>query len=85
MYQFDADRFDNDDLRLFDSLRKEKEQEKRFGPCEDDYESTCPYVDLLPEESSSEEGSPLSFASSFDTHWKEEIDQQIEHAMKVGW
>lgn len=36
-------------------------QDRRFGPCEDDYEITTPYIDMLPEESDDEEGSPLSF------------------------
>jgi hypothetical protein len=31
------------------------------GPCEDDYEVTCPYVDMLPEESDDEDCSPLKF------------------------
>lgn len=31
------------------------------GPCDDDYEATCPYVGILPEETDNEEPSPLSF------------------------
>ena len=33
----------------------------RFGPCDDDYEYKCPFVDILPEESETENGSPLNF------------------------
>jgi hypothetical protein len=33
----------------------------RSGPCEDDCEVTAPYVDLLPNESGKEHGSPLDF------------------------
>jgi hypothetical protein len=31
------------------------------GPCEDDYELCCPFVDMLPEESNREDCSPLDF------------------------
>jgi hypothetical protein len=31
------------------------------GRCEDDKSVICPYIDLLPEESGSEKGSPLKF------------------------
>lgn len=34
----------------------------KYGPCEDDYEVKCPYVNMLPEESyNTEDGSPLDF------------------------
>lgn len=33
----------------------------RFGPCEDDYESTTPFVGMLPDESDKPDGSPLNF------------------------
>lgn len=32
--------------------------------CEDDYEATCPLIDLLPDESPHEEPSPLRFTHS---------------------
>lgn len=35
--------------------------DQRSGPCEDDCEVTCPYIDMLPDESETEEGSPLNF------------------------
>lgn len=38
-----------------------EESEKRFGPCEDDAETCCPYVGMLPEESGKEFGSALRF------------------------
>lgn len=37
------------------------QSDRMSGPCEDDYEITCPYVDLLPDESEHENGSPLNF------------------------
>jgi hypothetical protein len=40
---------------------------RRSGPCEDDYEATAPYVDMLPEESEHEEGSPLNFGKTYLT------------------
>lgn len=33
----------------------------RGGACEDDYEVSAPFVDILPEESEHQDGSPLSF------------------------
>lgn len=39
---------------------------RRSGPCEDDVEVTCPFVDMLPEESDAEEGSPLDFGNDRD-------------------
>lgn len=32
----------------------------RAGPCEDDCEVAAPYIDLLPEESDTEDGSPIN-------------------------
>jgi hypothetical protein len=37
------------------------EQDRRYGPCEDDSESKFPYVNILPDESETEGGSPLKF------------------------
>lgn len=31
------------------------------GPCDDDVEVDCPYVNMLPDESNTEDGSPLRF------------------------
>ena len=45
------------------SIRRLQEQD-RSGPCDDDYEVTTPFVDLLPEESEHEDGSPLDFGGN---------------------
>lgn len=37
------------------------EADRRSGPCEDDCETTCPFIGILPEESDHEGGSPLDF------------------------
>jgi len=37
------------------------ENDRRSGPCEDDYEVKCPYIGILPDESDEEDGSPLDF------------------------
>lgn len=39
------------------------ESNKRSGPCEDDYETTAPYIGILPEETESKDSSPLRFES----------------------
>lgn len=41
--------------------------DRRSGPCEDDVEVTCPFVDMLPEESDAEDGSPLDFGNTAHT------------------
>lgn len=53
--------FDDDDLRYFDSYFKGCERDNRNGPCEDDYEFTMAYINMLPDESDKEYGSPLNF------------------------
>ena len=40
---------------------KAQNEARRFGPCEDDYEVTAPYIGILPDESDHEDGSPLDF------------------------
>ena len=37
--------------------------DERSGPCEDDVEVSCPFVDMLPDESGHEHGSPLRFGT----------------------
>jgi len=32
----------------------------KYGPCEDDYEFTCPFIGILPDESECEDGSPIN-------------------------
>ncbi len=34
---------------------------RRSGACEDDWETAAPFIDILPEESEHQDGSPLSF------------------------
>ena len=50
----------------FDKLKRMVESD-RSGPCEDDYEACCPYVDILPDESDTEDGSPLDFGNTAQT------------------
>lgn len=38
------------------------------GPCDDDVETTAPYVDILPEETENEEPSPLDFSREPGRH-----------------
>ncbi len=64
----------------FTPLDRQREAERRSGPCDDDCESTAPYIDLLPEESNHEEGSPLDF-SRRDAR---EIDLVIAQALRQG-
>jgi hypothetical protein len=47
-----------------DHVRIMVEREHRFGPCEDDVERTAPYVNILPDESEEEDGSPLDFRNT---------------------
>ncbi len=42
-------------------LERVSERNLQSGPCDDDYETTCPYVGILPDETEDEEPSPLSF------------------------
>lgn len=53
-----------DEYELFDYRGTTYLTSSSFDPtqaCEDDWEYKTPYVDILPEESETEEGSPLSF------------------------
>lgn len=45
----------------FDDFEKIQRSNARSEACEDDYEHTAPYVDMLPEESYHDCGSPLRF------------------------
>lgn len=53
-----------EDYRELDRLQ---EQERREGPCEDDYEVKCPYIGIMPEETLHEESSPINFKEYFPT------------------
>lgn len=59
---FADDVTDSNDIALV-NMRRLQEQD-RSGPCEDDYEVTTPFVDILPEESEHEDGSPLDFGGN---------------------
>lgn len=48
----------------FDQCLAITRQDARSGPCEDDYEAKCPFIEMLPDESNEEEGSPLNFRSN---------------------
>lgn len=55
---------DLDDCREVERLL---ELNRRSGPCDDDYEATSPFVDMLPDESEHEHGSPLNFGKTYLT------------------
>lgn len=46
---------------MLDEYEKLVRDNQRYGACEDDVECTAPYIDLCPDESEHENGSPLSF------------------------
>lgn len=46
---------------IMDRIETIVQKDRMSGPCEDDYERTCPYVDIFPDESEHENGSPLDF------------------------
>ena len=39
------------------------DRDQRSGPCDDDVERTAPYIGICPEESETEDGSPLDFGN----------------------
>ena len=52
----------DDEAEQFSEFDRMHRFNERSGPCDDDYESTCPFVDLLPEEAfDKEDPSPLRF------------------------
>lgn len=53
--------FDDDVDTDFGEFEKLLESNKRSGPCDDDYERTTPWIDMLPEETDGEDVSPLKF------------------------
>ncbi len=71
-------------LDLFDDTAEASRKRNRemarnelSEPCEDDCEVSCPLIDMLPEESDKEGGSPLNFSN--------DIDRQIEAAFESGF
>jgi len=71
-------------LDLFDdnaeadrARNREHARNELSGACDDDYEVTCPLIDMLPEESDKEGVSPLNFSN--------DIDRKIEEAFTQGF
>lgn len=50
------------------------------GPCEDSHEVTCPLIGMMPDESNTEEGSPLNFGMATIR----EMDRQYNAALVLG-
>lgn len=48
-------------MNMLNEYEKLVRDNQRYGACEDDVECTAPYIDLCPDESEHESGSPLSF------------------------
>lgn len=81
---FSLDQFSPETTISLEMLR-EMENEQRFGPCEDDYESTCELMYYLPAESNHEEGSPISFRpETYGLLTDSYIDQMIQEAYLQG-
>jgi len=73
---------DGDDEFYLMQLRDTHQlQELLHGACDDDVESKCPYIGLLPQESEKENGSPINWGISFRHETDAEIDEQIRYAM----
>lgn len=53
------DGFIGDNARL-----RMQENDRRFGPCEDDTTVVAPFIGMCPDESDCEDGSPLDFGRS---------------------
>lgn len=70
-----------DDFRHIDQFH---ETARREGPCEDDREETAPYINMLPEESDHEEGSPLNFNHN-NFHTTDYTEADYEQALLNGW
>lgn len=80
--------WDSEDARVWASLEKEAEKEKRYGPCEDSAEEVAFYLFVCPEESYKENGSPLRFAEPMSAKLSDEIraiDSAILDAFRVGF
>lgn len=75
---------DGDDYLYLMRLRDTHQlQELLHGACEDDVESKCPYISLLPEESGKENGSPINYVTN-RRETDVEIDAQIEWALSLN-
>lgn len=69
-----------DDYTAMDRIR---ETERREGPCDDDAETTAPFIGMLPEESDHEEGSPLDFVRIPSRDW-EVYEEDFSRLLKEG-
>jgi hypothetical protein len=69
-----------EDYRYLDRMREEI---RREGPCDDDCESTAPFIGMLPDESDHEDGSPLDFVRIPSREW-EVYEQDFAQALKEG-
>ncbi len=67
-------------MRLNDQSNQD---ESRYGACDDDCETTAPFIGILPNESEHEGGSPLHFHSDYEFE-SQQIDQEIAEAFKRG-
>jgi hypothetical protein len=69
--------WDQEDSLLWSKLERQAQREGMCGPCEDDHPITAPYIEMMPEESGKEDGSPLRFSNA-------EIDRLIREAYRQG-
>lgn len=76
---------DDGDLALYEMKLRDTHQlrESHSGACEDDVESTAPFIGMLPEESNKEDGSILDFG--FRRAEDARIDHAIERCLQFGW
>jgi hypothetical protein len=86
MFQIVDMSWDQGDDQLWAQLERQDHLNRRSAPCEDDCEVRCPFIDVLPEESGKEDGSPLNFGREhgimpLDPRF---IDDQIIQALKLG-
>lgn len=76
---------DDGDLALYEMKLRDTHQlqETHTGACEDDCESTAPFIGMLPDESHKEDGSILDFG--YRAAYDAEIKRQIETCLQLGW
>lgn len=76
----DPDGFDDSDLSFVLNQERLMLADLRSGPTEDAQERTAPYINMLPDESETEEGSPLDFKVNRRNMTYMMIDDQIRQA-----
>lgn len=59
----DLGEWDEQDAAFWAKLERTDQHNRRHDPCEDDVEMTAPYIGILPDESNTENGSPLEFGA----------------------